>query len=89
MENDAKVKVFSMKGCPHCENLKNKLNENNISFIEIDIDENEKLYETFSKKVGNEFLPAILIDRTAFVPEKSFNTIDEAVELVKNHFLMD
>jgi glutaredoxin len=89
MENDVRVKVFSMKGCPHCENLKNKLNENNIDYIEIDIDENEELYETFSKKVDNEFLPAILIDRTAFVPEKSFNTIDEAVELVKNHFLKD
>jgi glutaredoxin len=89
MENDIKVKVFSMKGCPHCVNLKNKLIENNIEFIDLDIDENELLYETFSKKVDNEYLPAILMDRTAFVPEKSFNTIDEAVELVKKHLLRD
>jgi glutaredoxin len=88
MEDETKVKVFSMKGCPHCENLKNKLTENNINFIEIDIDENEKLYEAFSKKVDNEYLPAILIDRTAFVPERSFNTIDEAVSLVKKHLLI-
>jgi glutaredoxin len=79
------VKVFSMKGCPHCDNLKNKLRENNIDFIELDVDEHEELYEKFSKKVDNEFLPAVLIERTAFVPDKSFQTIDEAVDLVKKH----
>ena len=89
METDVRVKVFSMKGCPHCENLKNKLNENNIDYIEIDIDEHEELYNNFSKKVNNEYLPAILMDRTAFVPERSFNTIDEAVSLIKNQLLND
>jgi len=81
------ISVFSMKGCPHCDNLKNKLKENNIEFVEIDIDENELLYERFSKKVNNEFLPAILVGKTAYVPEKSFTTIYEAVELVKKHII--
>ena len=79
------IKIFSMKGCPHCDNLKNKLKENKIDFTEIDVDENEKLYESFSKKVGNDFLPAILIDKTAFLPDRSFNTIDEAVTQIKTH----
>ena len=81
------ISVFSMKGCPHCDNLKNKLKENSIEFVEIDIDENELLYERFSKKVNNEFLPAILVGKTAYVPEKSFTTIDDAVELVKKHII--
>ena len=81
------ISVFSMKGCPHCDNLKNKLKENNIEFVEIDINENELLYERVSKKVNNEFLPAILVGKTAYVPEKSFTTIDEAVELVKKHII--
>ncbi len=79
------VKIFSMKGCPHCDNLKNQLNESDIDFVEVDIDENEKLYDTFSKKVGNDLLPAVLIDKTAFLPDKSFNTIDEAVKQIKTH----
>lgn len=83
------ISVFSMKGCPHCDNLKNKLKENNIEFVELDIDDNELIYERFSKKVNNDFLPAILVGKTAYVPEKSFTTIDEAVELVKKHFLQD
>ena len=80
-----KIKIFSMKGCPHCDNLKDKLKENKIDFVVIDVDENEKLYEAFSKKVKNDFLPAILIDKTAFLPDKSFNTIDEAVKQIKTH----
>ena len=79
------IKIFSMKGCPHCDNLKDKLKENKIDFVVIDVDENEKLYEVFSKKVKNDFLPAILIDKTAFLPDKSFNTIDEAVIQIKTH----
>ena len=83
------INIFSMKGCPHCDNLKNRLKENNIEFVELDIDDNNLLYERFSKKVDNEFLPAILIGKTAYVPEKSFTTIDEAVELVKKHLIKD
>jgi len=83
------IKVFTMKGCPHCVNLKTKLKENNIDFIELDIDENEKMYDDFSKKVDNEFLPAIIVGKTAYVPEKSFKTIDQAVELVKKQINQD
>ena len=79
------IKVFSMKGCPHCDNLKNKLTDNNIDLVTIDVDENEKLYEAFSKKVKNDLLPAVLIDKTAFLPDKSFNTLDEAVTQIKTH----
>lgn len=79
------IKIFSMRGCPHCVNLKNKLKEENIEFTEYDIDEHSEMYDKFSKIVGNEFLPAILIGKTAYVPEKSFKTIDKAVELIKSH----
>jgi len=80
-----KVKIFTMKGCSHCDNLKKQLKENNVDFVGIDIDENKKLYDSFSKKVENEFLPAVVIGKTAFLPDKSFNTIEEAVVLIKNH----
>ena len=43
------IKIFSMKGCPHCDNLKDKLKENKIDFVVIDVDENEKLYELITR----------------------------------------
>lgn len=80
-----KVKVFSMQGCPHCDNLKTQLNENNIDFVLLDVDEHKELYDKFVNKVNNEYLPAILIGKTAFLPDRSFQTINEAVDLVKQH----
>ena len=79
--------VFSMKGCPHCDNLKSQLKESNITFKEIDVDEteNELLYESFSKKVESEYLPAIVIGKKAFLPERSFKKIDDAVVMVKEY----
>ena len=79
------IKIFSMKGCPHCDNLKNQLIENKIVFTEVDIDENKELYDSFSKKVDSEFLPAVVIGKPAFLPDRSFNTIDEAVKQIKTH----
>ena len=79
------VILFSMKGCPYCEDLKNKLIEREIKFIEKDVDENEVLYESFSKKVDSEYLPAIMIGKKAFIPERSFKTIEQAVGIIENH----
>ena len=79
--------VFSMKGCPHCDNLKTQLKESNIEFKEIDTDEedNHILYETFSKKVNNDFLPAVVIGKKAFLPDNSFKTIDDGVIMIKEY----
>jgi glutaredoxin len=79
------VIVFSMEGCPHCDNLKEKLTEKEIKFTVKDVDENEVLYESFSKKVESEYLPAILIGKKAFIPERSFQTIEQAVEIIQTH----
>ena len=77
------VIVFSMDGCPHCDNLKTQLKENNIPFTEKDVDKHEVLYESFSTKVDSEYLPAILIGKRAYIPERSFQTIEQAVELIQ------
>lgn len=81
------IKIFTMKGCPHCVTLKNKLQDENIEYTEYDIDKYSEMYDKFSKIVGNEYLPAILVGKTAYVPEKSFKTIDQAVGLIKDHLV--
>lgn len=79
--------VFSMEGCPHCDNLKKQLKESNIEFKVVDVDEKENhvLYESFSKKVDSDFLPAVVVGKKAFLPDKSFKTIDDGVKLIKEY----
>jgi len=83
MEN--KVIVFTMKGCPWCTKLKEQLKENNISYDERDVDDYSEMYEKFVKITENDLLPSMLFGKNAFVPEKSFKTIEEAVDLLKKH----
>lgn len=87
--------IFTMKGCPHCDDIKNKLNENNISFFDRDIHEYASEYDDFVKFTGSEFVPALLIVEEEennnelksyfYVPDKHYHEINEAVEIIKFH----
>jgi len=79
--------MFTMKGCHHCDNLKKKLTENKISFMEKDVDEHEKMYEKFSKAVKSDFLPAVIIGKKAFIPDRSFKTIDQGAQIIEDYLL--
>ena len=81
------VIIFTMEGCPYCDELKEVLQEHKISYREKNVDENEEMYEKFSKAVNSEFLPAIIIGKRAFLPEQSFKTIKQAGKIVKNYLL--
>jgi glutaredoxin len=72
-----------MQGCPWCDQLKGQLSENNISYVEKDVNENSDLYNKFVEVTGNDLLPSVLIGKNALVPEKSFKTIEECVSTTK------
>lgn len=92
---DKFVVLFTMKGCPYCDELKNKLNECNLIFHERDIDEHSDEYEMFTKITENEYVPAFMIieddevkpTTKLFAPDRDFNTLDEGVEIIKKELL--
>ena len=83
--------VFTMEGCPFCVEMKDKIKELGIEFVEADIEENEMEYEIFKKLVGNDYVPAFMIimgedDAKVFAPERDYNEIDEGIDIIKKHF---
>jgi glutaredoxin len=87
------VVVYTMKGCPFCEDYKKMLEEENIEFFDRDIDEFEEEYELFVEITNNEMIPAMLIiegddkDYKSFLyaPERDYNELVEALDIVKKH----
>lgn len=88
--------LYTMKGCPYCEMIKDNLNENLISFHERDIDEYEEEFNLFTEVSGSEYVPSFMIIENVggdehkshlFVPEINFNTIDEATEIIKEFYI--
>lgn len=83
--------LFTMEGCPFCVEMKDKIKELGIEFVDADIEENEMEYEIFKKLVGNDYVPAFMIimgedDAKVFAPERDYNEIDEGIDIIKKHF---
>lgn len=80
-----KVTVYTMSDCPYCSELKEKLTNENIQFRNVDIDlpENQEEFNKIVEASNAEEVPIIRIEKQLFLPNISFKTILEAVELTK------
>ena len=81
--------VFSMEGCPHCQEFKRILSESNVEFVNRDIHEHSDEYQMFAR-VKNDLVPAFMIvdeqDTTKsglFAPDQDYRTLDEALNIIK------
>lgn len=93
---DKVVILYTMKGCPFCDMIKNQLTENEVFFHERDVNEYEKEFDMFVEIVGSDYVPAFMLVEDVngddpkpflFSPENDFETIDEGVEIIKNFIL--
>jgi glutaredoxin len=80
-----KVTVYTMSDCPYCAELKEKLTNENIQFRNVDIDlpENQEEFNKIVEASNAEEVPIVRIEKQLFLPNISFKTITEAVELTK------
>ncbi len=86
-----KIYVFTLDGCAYCTFLKNKLNDLNIPFTEIEVTVNGHLWDQVVKQTGLDNLPTVYIQKEnkdtgpVYVPDRDFNNQDEIIEIIKNH----
>lgn len=89
-----KVILYTMKGCPWCQMMKDELKEARVKYIERDIDNHKDEYDIFVEATSNDYLPAFMLitinkgessDVKLMVPDRDFKEISEAVEKVKNY----
>lgn len=81
------LKVYTLTNCIHCNELKTLLQNNKIDYQEIDIDlsENEEEYLKIYRLTKSDEVPIIIVNKIVLVPNVSFKTIIEAVELIKKN----
>ena len=79
------VRIYSIPNCPYCIELKNILTEEGISFIDIDVmlPENEQEYNVLHNIIKSDDVPVIKVGKQLLVPNVSFSSIRQAVDLTK------
>jgi glutaredoxin len=89
--------LYTMKGCPFCVMMKDKLNESNLNFHERDIDDHKDEYDLFVEVTENDFVPAFMIIENSgtnepitslYAPDRDFNDLDEGLEIIKNKMIL-
>lgn len=87
------VIVYTMDGCPFCDEFKQMLTKEGIEYHERDIDIFKEEYDTFSKVTENDMVPALMLIESVgdnhksylYVPEKNYYELTEAVDLINTH----
>lgn len=84
-----------MKGCPHCQTMKESLDKLEIEYHIRDIDKHKEEYDLFVEATENEFVPAFMIienptdpspNSFLYAPERDYQEIEEGVEIIREHF---
>jgi glutaredoxin len=87
------VVVYTMRGCPHCHDLKDMLVKEGVDFVDRDIDDNKDEYDIFVEVTKNDYVPALLIieeegekyESFLYAPDRDYEELTEAVDIVKKH----
>lgn len=79
------IKIYTIPNCPYCSQLKELLTEAEVEFAEVNVNlsENESEYNQIHKITKSDDVPIIRIGKQLLIPNVSFHTIKEAVDLTK------
>lgn len=90
---DLSVVVYTMQGCPFCQDFKDMLQNEGVEFFDRDIDKYKEEYDIFSEITKNDMIPALLIiegddkshESFLYAPDRDYDELTEALTIVNEH----
>jgi glutaredoxin len=83
-ESNKNIKIFSIDGCPACEEFKNKLSFLNINYHIMDMVKNPELWDDIKNLGGGDYVPQILVNDVLIY---EYNDINELLSKVFTEIL--
>lgn len=71
---EKQLTVYSINGCPACEEFKTKLNKLDIVYENIDMENNDVMWKKLEEMGGSEFVPQIMVETTLI---KEYQDVNE------------
>jgi|TARA_R110000751_G_scaffold141834_4_gene245313 glutaredoxin len=83
--NNKNLVLYSIAGCPACEEFKTKLGKLDITYESIDMENNDDMWTKLNQMGGSEYVPQITIDGNLVKEYKDVNellsmTISEIID---------
>lgn len=85
------ILVFTLDGCQHCVDLKKSLTNANVPYNEMEINENQSLWNQVVEQTGYNLLPTVFIgsndtdEGIVLVPDRDFKSPTELLEHIKKY----
>ena len=79
-----KITIYTNKTCPYCVQVKDKLKESSIEFIEKDIVEDKVEWESVWSLTNNPVTPTIKIGNEFLLPGRDFQHPQNLVDIIPN-----
>ena len=84
-----KITIYTNETCPYCEQIKNKLKESEIDFVERQTKDWKKDWKKITYTTGIGTVPTVLYQDTYFVPGRDFQSPDHLIEILNNFQKID
>ena len=85
MSTKAKITIYTNETCPYCKQVKEKLDEEKIKYIEIDINKNEKEWSNIVGLTGMPNIPTLYFKDTYFVPGRDYQNPEVLIKLIHKY----
>ena len=79
-----KITIYTSKTCPYCDQVKEKLKESSIEFIEKDIVESKEEWGSVYSLTANPVTPTIKIGNEFLLPGRDFQHPQNLVDMIPN-----
>ena len=78
-----KITIYTSKTCAYCDQVKNKLKESSIEFVEKDIVESKEEWDKVWNLTINPITPTIAVGDDFLLPGRDFNGAPHLINIIK------
>ena len=79
-----KITIYTSKTCAYCDQVKSKLKESSIKFIEKDITESKEEWQEVYNLTANPITPTIEIDSDFLISGRDFQQPEHLIDIISN-----
>ncbi len=80
------VIVYTLEGCPACEELKTKLDNIGMTYENVIMNGNEKMWKELEDMGGSDFAPQVKVDGY-LIKENEYDTVNELISQTLTNLL--